>query len=228
MDSALFTPVDIYCERLGPSFWAEPLNAVTNASFLIAAWLAWRLIGHRRCGGALQARVLVTLVATIGIGSFLFHTVAVRWAALADVIPIFIYQSPFLVFYLHQVAKARPLFVVCWFLAFLAVSFGFGALPGRWLNGSLSYASALLFIAGLGIYHWKAGQHRPRFLIIASGVFIVSLVFRSIDMSVCDHLSIGTHLVWHLLNGVVLYLTTVAFIANLQPDTRGLSDEIES
>lgn len=47
VNSALFTPVDIYCERLGPSFWAEPFNAVTNASFLIAAWFAWRLIGHR-------------------------------------------------------------------------------------------------------------------------------------------------------------------------------------
>ena len=30
------TPVDLYCERLGPSFWAEPVNAFSNAAFLIS------------------------------------------------------------------------------------------------------------------------------------------------------------------------------------------------
>ena len=29
-----------YCERIGPGLLAELLNAVTNASFLIAAWAA--------------------------------------------------------------------------------------------------------------------------------------------------------------------------------------------
>ena len=30
-------PIDAYCERLGPQFWAEPVNAATNGAFLIAA-----------------------------------------------------------------------------------------------------------------------------------------------------------------------------------------------
>ena len=29
--------MDNYCERVGPEFWSEPLNAVTNAAFLVAA-----------------------------------------------------------------------------------------------------------------------------------------------------------------------------------------------
>jgi hypothetical protein len=33
----------IYCERLGPGLLAEPLNAVTNGSFPIAAWAAMSL-----------------------------------------------------------------------------------------------------------------------------------------------------------------------------------------
>ena len=37
-----------YCERLGPELLAEPLNALTNASFLIAAGAAWLLA--RRLG----------------------------------------------------------------------------------------------------------------------------------------------------------------------------------
>ena len=30
--------LDLYCERLGPGLLAEPLNAVTNGAFLVAAW----------------------------------------------------------------------------------------------------------------------------------------------------------------------------------------------
>ncbi|MFT7390517.1 MAG: hypothetical protein ACI9ZH_000740, partial [Paracoccaceae bacterium] len=29
--------IDAYCERLGPQFWAEPVNAATNLAFLIGA-----------------------------------------------------------------------------------------------------------------------------------------------------------------------------------------------
>ncbi len=39
------TPIDNYCERLGPGFRAEPLNAATNGAFLAAALYAlvlWR------------------------------------------------------------------------------------------------------------------------------------------------------------------------------------------
>ena len=75
-------PVDIYCERLGPGFWAEPLNAVTNASFLIAAFICWRMAAARgRFHG--MTRALILILATIGVGSFLFHTFAERWAGAA-------------------------------------------------------------------------------------------------------------------------------------------------
>jgi hypothetical protein len=32
--------MDAYCERTAPGLLAEPLNAITNTSFLIAAWAA--------------------------------------------------------------------------------------------------------------------------------------------------------------------------------------------
>ena len=34
--------VDGYCERTGPGYWSEPLNALSNAAFLVAAWASWR------------------------------------------------------------------------------------------------------------------------------------------------------------------------------------------
>jgi hypothetical protein len=82
--------VDLYCERVGPGLWAEPLNALSNLGFVVVAALA----GARffRAGDAV-AFAMVLLVGAIGVGSFLFHTFANSWSSLADVIPItlFIY-----------------------------------------------------------------------------------------------------------------------------------------
>jgi hypothetical protein len=40
----------------------------------------------------------------------------------------------------------------------------------------------------------------------AAATLAVSLVFRSIDMAVCDAVPLGTHFLWHSLNGLALYL----------------------
>ena len=45
-----YAAVDRYCERVDASFWSEPLNAVSNAAFLVAAGLAllaWVKAGPR-------------------------------------------------------------------------------------------------------------------------------------------------------------------------------------
>ena len=76
-----------YCERaLDGAFWAEPLNAVSNAAFWLAAALAlalWlRLPRHERAAVDL---VLVVLVLAIGTGSFLPATLTETYAT-ADII----------------------------------------------------------------------------------------------------------------------------------------------
>lgn len=38
------TPVDIYCERLDTTFWAEPINAMTNIGFIFASFLQYTYI----------------------------------------------------------------------------------------------------------------------------------------------------------------------------------------
>src|SRR3712207_1850463 len=76
-----------YCERIDAHFWAEPLNAITNVAFLLAAALAARLLLRERASDW-PAAILTALVGAIGIGSFLFHTIPSRWTAAVDVIPI--------------------------------------------------------------------------------------------------------------------------------------------
>ncbi len=79
-------PIDLYCERTDAAFWSEPVNAVSNVAFLIAAaaaFVRWRR-GDR---GDWPALALIGVVTAVGIGSFTFHTVATRGAVLADVDP---------------------------------------------------------------------------------------------------------------------------------------------
>src|SRR3546814_4103286 len=82
--------IDLYCERVGPGLWAEPLNLVTNLAFILAGVLL--VVALRRAEPAVRRDPaiigLAVLVLVVGIGSGLFHSFATRWAALADVIPI--------------------------------------------------------------------------------------------------------------------------------------------
>lgn len=219
MDVSLSAAIDLYCERTSPGFWAEPVNALTNLSFVLAAIAIMGLMRRDGIRASAPAVFLTANMACIGIGSFLFHTLANRWTMFADVLPIFIYQMAFLVLYARNIGGLAPSRVAALVLVYVLVSVGFATLPSAWVNGSLAYGGALVFIAAIGIYHRAAGKREPLILLLAVFVFVVSLSFRSLDMALCETATLGTHFLWHLLNGLVLYLTTRAYVLN-QPGAR--------
>src|SRR5688572_4826362 len=94
--------VDLYCERLVPGLLAEPVNAVTNAGFFVAAWVLWRQARTQRAASR-DVSVLVALMVAVGVGSGLFHTFAETWAMALDVVPILLFQLAFLWIYSHRV-----------------------------------------------------------------------------------------------------------------------------
>ena len=55
--------IDMYCERTDPGLWSEPLNALTNLAFLLAAALLWRQAGR---GAGRDTRVLILLIGALG------------------------------------------------------------------------------------------------------------------------------------------------------------------
>ena len=85
-----------YCERGGdPSFWAEPLNAISNGAFIIAGLVAARQLKRSpRRDYALFEWLMIALILAIGTGSFLFHTYATVWAIPFDTIPISLFMLP--------------------------------------------------------------------------------------------------------------------------------------
>jgi hypothetical protein len=51
-------------------------------------------------------------------------------------------------------------------------------------------------------------------LLLAAGVLLLSLTFRTLDLAICERFAVGTHFLWHLLNGLVLYLVGRAWLLN--------------
>lgn len=202
--SALQT-IDLYCERTDPGLLAEPFNVVTNIAFFIAAWGGWRL-GRRLNVLSSGFWLLIALLAAIGIGSALFHTFATDWAMRLDVVPILLFQLGYLWLYACRVARLRAgaalgSVTILYASAHLAEQF-----PDV-LNGSLAYMPGLALLVVLGLYHFRRQKAGRSLLLAAAGLFTLALFLRTIDNAVCALFPIGTHFLWHLLNGVVLYLT---------------------
>lgn len=145
--------MDSYCERVEPGLWAEPLNAVSNAAFLVAAIAVWM------AGRQASTRTLSVLIGLIFLGSAAFHTTATQWGAAMDSGFILVFLLYYIVLFTHDFAGAAwrwawlaaPVFVAFTALvALTANAAGFGG-PGM-------YLSALLVLAGIAV--WWHGQER--------------------------------------------------------------------
>src|ERR687894_2504082 len=99
--------MDAYCERVGMGVLAEPLNAFSNVSFLLAAWAAWVLATRT---GALSAggRGLILLGGSVGVGSILWHMVPNMWTLILDSVPILVFIVWFVWLYARNVVGIRP------------------------------------------------------------------------------------------------------------------------
>lgn len=197
--------IDIYCERTAAGLWNEPLNAVTNLAFILAALLL--VVALRRAAPEVRRDpailALTALIFAIGVGSGLFHTFATRWAVMTDVIPIALFILLYMYLSLRRLVAA-PLWVC---LLGVAVVLGLTVVMPLVFGFSVStYGVALAAMLGVGGFLHFARRHPagPRIL-VAAGVFALSLAFRTADEPLCSVLSFGTHFLWHLLNAVVLY-----------------------
>ncbi|HSF74382.1 MAG TPA: hypothetical protein VLA84_11340 [Microcoleus sp.] len=156
---------------------------------------------------------MITLATSIGIGSALFHTFATQWARLLDVIPLLLFQLGFLWLYSRQVVRMKYGYVGELLVGFFFSS-NFSNEFTNVLNGSLSYAPAFLVLLGLEVYHYQQQKYEPFILLAASGVFLLALSFRTLDRAICPYFSSGTHFLWHLCNGILLYLSARELILN--------------
>jgi len=208
-------PLDLYCERTDASFWSEPLNALTNLGFVVAAADMRRRLG-REAPPDLQW--LTALLAMVGIGSFVFHTVAERWASVLDVafialfVLLFVHRSLVRLFKWETTRAAGAVLATLSITALLATSVKIDA-----LNGSELYLGpwAALIALALGCRHPTA----KRWLGRAALLFLCSMMFRSMDLQACEAWPLGTHFLWHLNNALVLWCGLRGLAMSVPPTT---------
>jgi hypothetical protein len=231
------TIFDYYCERGGdPSFWAEPLNAATNAAFIVAALAGIVMMARRPASErSLWHWFFVLNFIAIGAGSFLFHTVPNPSTVRADSGPIGVFMFSYLIFAVRRFAGAS------WYLTFAAIAAFIGAMAiafnvqcwdgragfllenvpagaqARCLNGSLGYVPALVAMVLTGGYLAVSGHKAAPLILTAAATFTVSLACRSLDQRLCADWIVmghrmGTHFLWHLLNALTLFLLLSAAI----------------
>jgi hypothetical protein len=203
-----------YCERIDASFWAEPINALSNLFFIIAALIALNVLRKSKIDNKIPSLILIINLFVIGVGSFLWHTFATPWSLIADVVPIFVFLILYVLFFVRYIIGYS--YPKAWLFvgAFLLFSVVFNMLVDReLLNGTVGYLPPILFLMFLALMIRERKEVKQLILIIP--VFIVSMIFRSIDFVVCDVIEIGTHFLWHFFNALFLYFL-VWFFARYQ------------
>jgi Ceramidase len=207
-----------YCERIGnPAFWAEPLNAITNFAFVLAAlsaFLVWRRVEPRDP----WILGLIGLTLAIAMGSFLFHTIPNRLTVSLDVLPIQLFILLYFGLALRRFLAAPLWLTLTGPVVFFIVSnalVGLIGLAGRTpLGVGIGFLPALLaliaFGIALGVKQSDNARRTGRALLIASLLFALSLTFRTLDRPLCGFWPFGLHFMWHVLNACVLGLLMMA------------------
>jgi hypothetical protein len=209
--------MDVYCERVGPGLFAEPLNTVTNLSFIFAAWAAW-ILAKRTGTLSIGMKVLIAIGAATGIGSILWHTLPNPWTLILDIVPIVIFIIWYIWLYTRNVMGKSWIFSALSVASFLLVLY-FAMPYAELLHGAPAYTPGLLVVLILGIYH-ALTQERVRYtLLMAAGFYFTALFFRTIDQELCHFMPIGTHFIWHSLIGFVTYLAMRTLILSIIPKT---------
>ena len=222
--------VFLYCERgTSEALLAEPVNAASNAAFLLAGLAGlWLLLRRPKAARGADHVLVIALVFLIGLGSLAFHLLADRVALLADVVPIDVFMLVYLGFALNRFLGVPPGWTVLTLIGFAAIvalttelkCWGGGiGLPeaaaatgaSECLNGSLVYLPGLIAMVVVGALLAERKHPAASYILWAAAVFAVSVTLRSLDLALCDAYAvegrkIGSHFAWHLLNGLALFL----------------------
>ncbi|MBC77679.1 MAG: hypothetical protein CME64_16860 [Halobacteriovoraceae bacterium] len=222
-----FKKLDLYCERLDSSFWAEPINAFTNLFIFLAG--VYGLSESRKLPSKSEVRqikICSYLAMATGIGSFLFHTFANSLTMWLDILPITLFQIFSINFFL-QFVLLTPLVARLIFLTlFVALSLHLKSEAYvEYFNGSLMYAPSLVTLFVLGAITWLKKMKGVSICLYASVlIFTVSITARSYDLEICEHFPLGTHFIWHSLNGLLIILLLKAMIIHTKAELNFAKD----
>ena len=198
-----FTSGPVYCETLSATsgaFPVEPMNTVSNGVIVLFGLAALYFV-VKRSPRAIDLYVLCALLIVTGIGSGIWHGFRDLYALVFEV------QSGLFFLFALAFFWARRLWTYAGAALFLLVFFGGFVLSRQYWDGELFgfhlqrwvALAPVVVISGIALSaqtyaHSKRAAFYGGMAILAG---VTALVFRTIDLSVCDYVPIGTHWLWH-------------------------------
>jgi Ceramidase len=200
---------------------AEPVNTITNAFIILAAYLAYRYVRKSRVPLTADLIALLILLAWTGIGSFLWHGLRQWWALQLDWIPGVLFLLVFTAVWFRQlfgwavgIGAAVLMLVVAVASVRLAWPY-FDTLRNVSPNLRFTPAFATIAIIAAALVAATArkyGSEAGRLGIIILSCALAAAVFRSIDLIVCPIIPTGTHFLWHILLSTASWLGIVLVV----------------
>lgn len=200
--------VDDYCQLTGPGWDAGTVNAWSNAAFLLAALAAWRLLSINPNAKAHRTiRALTLLAALAGVGGYLFHTSDASWATWGETIPILAFMLLYVWLLLRRFFRWHFLFAIPALALYAAAIYWLEVrTPGLAPFGRALNLPTLVFflLAAIGFLMRQREAFWPMFWALL--VLMASSVASTADAAICPQLGLGSHVLWHLLDALLLYL----------------------
>jgi hypothetical protein len=213
---------------------AEPWNTATAALFIViaAAWL-WKLRGRYRDYPFVASCMLILLAG--GVGGTLFHGTRVPvhvggWSLpvffLLDVIPIQLLGLAGAVYMAFRYLGRNRLWLLFPIIAFYAALNGlfFQALGpmNKQLSINLSYASiAVIVLAPITLVLIRTRFRHGGWVAVGLLSFGIAWCFRLIDQYSAEHLTMGTHWLWHTF-GALSTAAVVYYFFKIEGDPRAV------
>ena len=212
----------IYCETGHPWFGiAEPVNFATNAFIVIAALLAARLIAKSPQRSNAGLWLLVVLLFSTGVGSFLWHGLRTPLTLALDTWSGILFLLALIWLWLGALyGRVVGLFGT---VGFVAAAFGSLVLSFRLMPASDPTLRPLMllpfFLTVIAVGAWlvaatwnKAEIDTARLGTAALGAGLIAAVGRSADLPLCHAIPFGTHLFWHMFLSLAAYLSIVMLV----------------
>ena len=189
-----------YCERTNFDVFGEPLNFITNFSFILVSVILF-------LDKSVENKLFSIIIFFIGIGSLLFHSFVNKFTAFLDVLFI----AMFIFYYLLSLYDKLNITKVLTFILpviFLIICYLFGNLFYKSFIGTSAFYLPIvihLLILYFYLFIHKNIFKNYKFLLRITLIFALSIFLRSIDLHVCNILYTGTHFLWHMLNAIFLF-----------------------
>lgn len=198
----ILEPVYLYCERLGPGLWAEPLNLAAGFGFFLSAVLIWRMAQGVAALRWMAATVLLMFLATIHM-----HMLPTRLSVGLTIGTILLFVVQF--FYLMNrdlvgLSVRMSVVLTLLILPFAATSLPLmGLLPGGF--GTIAFLPLGILLLGYPALLRAEHPRTARGVLVGSLILGAGLAVRSVDLPMCDVWPHGTQFAWKLFAALLTW-----------------------